>query len=111
LEYPIPVLEAEALMNLRVGTTIEKVRYEVRYKDLVWEIDVFDGENSGLIIAEVELKDEHQEFNRPDWIGEEITGQWQYYNGALVERPFRLWSTEKPAPRRRPLANAETLAR
>ncbi len=91
LEYPVPVLEAEALMQLRRGSTIEKVRHLVPWGDLVWEIDVFSGENAGLTIAEIELEREDQRFELPDWIGAEVTGQEQYYNSALVQRPFCAW--------------------
>jgi adenylate cyclase len=91
LEYPVPVLEAEALMQLRRGSTIEKVRHLVPWGDLVWEIDVFSGENAGLTIAEIELEREDQRIELPDWIGAEVTGQEQYYNSALVQRPFCAW--------------------
>jgi adenylate cyclase len=92
LEYPIPTLEAEALMQLRHGSVVEKMRHRLPYGDLAWEVDVFAGENSGLVIAEIELRSERQPIELPCWIGEEITGQAQYYNGSLAERPFRAWS-------------------
>ncbi len=91
LEYPIPVIEAEAMIGLRHGAVIEKVRHLVPHGDLTFEIDVFAGENDGLVIAEIELRDEQQAFALPDWIGAEITGQPEYYNGALVLRPYRSW--------------------
>jgi adenylate cyclase len=91
LEYPIPILEAEALLPLRQGSIIEKVRHVVPCGDLNWEIDVFTGDNAGLIIAEIELQHEHQHVDLPDWIGAEVTGQPQYYNSALVQHPFRAW--------------------
>lgn len=94
LEYPVPILEAEALLQLRQGAVIEKVRHVVPWHDLAWEIDVFSGDNSGLIIAEIELHHEHQRIEMPDWIGREVTGQSQYYNSFLVERPFCTWSRE-----------------
>jgi adenylate cyclase len=93
LEYPVPVLEAEALMALRRGSVVEKVRHMVPWHDLMWEIDAFVGDNMGLIIAEIELRHEHQDFEVPAWIGEEITGLPQYYNSALAQRPFRSWPT------------------
>jgi adenylate cyclase len=92
LEFPVQVLEAEAMIGLRNGAVIEKVRHLVPQDDLVWEIDVFAGENEGLIIAEIELHDENQDVALPDWIGTEITGQPQYYNSALVLRPYQSWS-------------------
>jgi adenylate cyclase len=94
LEYPIPVLQAEALMQLREGSVIEKVRHEVPRGALVWEIDVFSGENAGLIIAEVELDDVNQQIDLPAWIGREVTSLPQYYNSFLVSRPFRSWSPD-----------------
>jgi adenylate cyclase len=92
LEYPVPTLEAEALMQLRQGSVVEKVRYVIPHGDLAWEVDVFEGENLGLVIAEIELRHEHQHVELPPWIGPEVTGQQQYYNSSLVQRPFRSWS-------------------
>jgi adenylate cyclase len=92
LEYPIPVLQAEALMQLREGSIIEKTRHEIPYGDLKWEVDVFSGENLGLIIAEIELKDVDQQIELPSWIGREVTAQPQYYNSYLVQQPFSSWS-------------------
>jgi CYTH domain-containing protein len=99
LEYDIPVLEAEALLKLRQGSIIEKVRHVIPCGDLAWEVDVFSGDNFGLVIAEVELRHEHQHVELPTWIGAEITGQPQYYNSSLVQRPFCSWSRqEAPVP-------------
>jgi adenylate cyclase len=92
LEYPIPVLQAEALMQLREGSVIEKTRHVVPYGSLAWEIDVFAGDNLGLIIAEIELKDVDQPIDVPPWIGREVTAQPQYYNSYLVQQPFSTWS-------------------
>jgi adenylate cyclase len=94
LEYPIPVLEAEALMQLRQGSIIEKVRHEVPWGDLAWEVDVFSGENLGLVLAEIELREEQQHIELPPWIGPEVTGQKQYYNSSLVQHPFCSWSRQ-----------------
>ena len=91
LEYPVPVPEAEAMIQLRHGAVIEKVRHLVPHGDLTFEVDVFSGDNTGLIIAEIELRDEHEDIALPDWIGAEITGQQQYYNGTLVLQPYRSW--------------------
>lgn len=95
LEYSIPVLEAEALIQLRHGLVIEKVRHVVPWGGLAWEIDVFSGENARLVIAEIELRDEHQHIDLPDWIGTEVTGQRAYYNSALVQHPFAAWPTSR----------------
>lgn len=91
LEYPIPVLEAEALMQLRQGSVVEKLRHLVPWGSLAWEIDVFTGENAGLMIAEIELRNEHQHVELPDWIGTEVTGQRSYYNSYLVQHPYCTW--------------------
>ena len=92
LEYPIPVLQAEALMQLREGSIIEKTRHVVPHGSLAWEIDVFAGDNLGLIIAEIELTDVDQSIDVPSWIGREVTAQPQYYNSFLVQQPFNAWS-------------------
>ena len=92
LEYPIPVLQAEALMPLREGSVIEKIRHIIPWGSLAWEIDVFSGENEGLTIAEIELKDVNQTVDLPTWIGREVTALPQYYNSFLVKQPFRSWS-------------------
>lgn len=99
LEYDIPVLEAEALMQLRHGGVVEKMRYVIPCGELAWEVDVFAGDNQGLVIAEIELKHEHQHVDLPPWIGAEVTGQAQYYNSALVERPYRTWAQRDTAMR------------
>jgi adenylate cyclase len=98
LEYAVPTLEAEALIALRQGSVIEKRRYLVPCcGNLNWEVDVFSGENLGLVIAEIELRDEHQHIDLPPWIGFEVTGRPQYYNGFLAQRPFSSWPSEVPA--------------
>lgn len=99
LEYPVPMLDAEALMALRTGCVIRKVRHRVPCGALTWEVDVFEGDNAGLVIAEIELSHEGEAFDLPDWIGPEVTGQRQYYNSALVQRPFSTWSTGGDTPR------------
>jgi adenylate cyclase len=94
LEYPVPVLEAEALIALRQGSIVEKHRYLIPFAGDTWEIDVFDGENAGLVIAELELHDENQRINLPPWAGPEVTGQTTYYNSSLALHPFTSWSRE-----------------
>ena len=93
LEYKIPALEAEAMLALRAGAVVEKVRHFVPWNGLTWEIDVFEGDNDGLTIAELELLDEHQRVDLPDWIGAEVTGQPQYYNSYLTRRLFCSWTS------------------
>jgi len=97
LEYAIPVLEAEALIALRRGGIIEKDRYIVPHAGKTWEVDVFAGDNTGLVIAEVELRDEHEHIALPTWAGAEVTGQAPYYNSALAVHPCNGWPLEKKA--------------
>jgi adenylate cyclase len=100
LEYEIPVLEAEALIPLRQGLIVEKVRYRFPWGDLAWEVDLFSGENTGLVIAEIELRHEHQSIQLPSWIGEEVTGQPPYYNGSLAHHPFCSWARRETSTTR-----------
>jgi len=91
-EYEIPVADAnEMLDRLCERPLIEKTRYRVPHDGLVWEIDEFEGENSGLIVAEVELEDEHQSVTLPDWVGQEVTRDPRYFNANLVGKPFGKW--------------------
>lgn len=97
-EYPIPLHEAEALLALCVGGRIEKQRHYVTHVGHLWEIDEFDGDNAGLVVAEIELASEDEVFARPDWIGSEVTDQSRYYNLMLAERPFSHWTQEERHP-------------
>ncbi|MBD2439276.1 CYTH domain-containing protein [Nostoc sp. FACHB-110] len=91
-EYEIPVADAQEMLDtLCDRPLIEKLRYKVEFGSLVWEIDEFDGANKGLIIAEVELSDEHQQFELPDWIGEEVSDDPRYFNSNLAKFPFAEW--------------------
>ena len=90
-EKEIPVSEAEALLNICEDGIIEKMRYEVKSGDHVFEIDEFFGKNAGLIIAEVELSEENEAFLKPDWLGEEVTGDIKYYNSQLSLKPYLTW--------------------
>ncbi len=91
LEYPIPVADAEALMALRCGAIVEKMRHVVPCAGATFEVDVFAGENAGLIVAEVELPHEDSRLELPPWIGVEVTGRAEYYNSSLAARPFCQW--------------------
>jgi adenylate cyclase len=95
LEYPIPVIEAEAAITLRRGLIVEKDRHLVPHAGMTWEIDEFHRENEGLIIAEIELRDADQRFDLPPWAGPEVTSQPQFYNSALSVNPFVSWSCEQ----------------
>ncbi|MBW1998691.1 MAG: CYTH domain-containing protein [Deltaproteobacteria bacterium] len=91
-EYDIPAAEAESMLDeLCERPLIEKNRYKIEYKGLVWEVDEFFGENQGLIVAEVELESEDQIFEKPDWIGEEVTGDPKYFNSNLIQHPYTKW--------------------
>ena len=91
-EYEIPLVDAnEMLDRLCERPLIEKTRYRVSHEGLAWEIDEFEGDNRGLIIAEVELKDETQSVTLPGWIGQEVTGDPRYFNANLVANPFSQW--------------------
>ena len=91
-EYAIPVGDAaELLETLCMSPLIEKVRYRLPIGNLVWEIDEFTGENAGLIVAEVELASENQPFDKPDWLGREVSGESRYYNASLVKNPYSHW--------------------
>jgi adenylate cyclase len=91
-EYAIPFDEGKAMLDaLAEKPLIEKKRYKIPAGDLTWEIDEFLGDNAGLIVAEVELKSEDQAFDRPAWLGDEVTGDTRYYNANLIKKPFRRW--------------------
>lgn len=90
-EYEIPAEEAEELISKFANSIISKTRYNIEVSGKVWEVDVFEGDNEGLIVAEIELKYEDEAFVRPDWIGEEVTDQERYYNSRLAVEPFTQW--------------------
>jgi len=91
-EKEIPLVEAENLLTLCEPTSIQKIRYIIpTNNELYFEVDEFLGENSGLIIAEIELPDENTLFNKPNWLGKEVTGEVKYYNAMLSKNPFNNW--------------------
>lgn len=90
-EYNIPVEDAAELLSLCTGSVIDKTRYPIAYGGHVWEVDVFHGENAGLIVAEVELADESEIPEMPPWVGEEVSEDRRYANSMLAERPFSEW--------------------
>ena len=90
-EKEIPVIEAEALLKLCEKETIEKIRYEVKAGDHIFEVDEFFGNNNGLIIAEIELNSEMEQFTKPNWLGKEVTGDLKYYNSLLSKQPYKNW--------------------
>ncbi|OOZ37385.1 CYTH domain-containing protein [Solemya velesiana gill symbiont] len=91
-EYEIPVPDAEEMLKLNSDQPyIDKTRYKVKCGEHVWDLDVFEGDNSGLIMAEVELDSEDEGFEMPDWAGEEVSGDLRYYNANLINNPYRSW--------------------
>ena len=93
-EYPIPVEDAqEILETLCERPFIEKIRYKIESGGLVWEIDEFLGDNEGLITAEIELDNETDEFQKPDWLSDEVSDQNKYYNSSLSTHPFKSWNS------------------
>lgn len=91
-EYDIPADEALYIIeHLSLKPVIEKIRYKINYKDNVWEIDEFLGENTGLVLAEIELEFPDQHFEKPPWIGEDVTEDSKYKNANLVKNPFTNW--------------------
>jgi len=95
-EYDIPFEDANLMLDvLCKRPLIEKTRHKIYYKDFIWEVDEFMGENKGLIIAEVELKDVNQSLSIPEWIGREVTEDPAYYNANLVKHPYTQWKNKK----------------
>jgi CYTH domain-containing protein len=90
-EKEIPVIEAEALLKLCEEEVIDKIRYEVKLGDHIFEVDEFFGNNEGLIIAEIELNSETEKFTKPAWLGKEVTGNIKYYNSLLSKQPYKNW--------------------
>lgn len=90
-EYEIPKEEAVTLLKTFTEKTIEKNRYEISFEGNVWEVDVFEGANTGLIVAEIELASAEQTFVKPAWVREEVTSDFRYFNSALIEKPFVDW--------------------
>ncbi len=88
-EKEIDCSEAKELLKLGIGSTIEKIRYRISVGKHIFEVDVFSGENKGLILAEVELTNETEVFEKPEWLGKEVSGDPQYYNANLVLNPFK----------------------
>jgi adenylate cyclase len=90
-EYRIPVADAQAMRPLAQGAIVEKVRHIVPFAGHKWEVDVFAGDNEGLVVAEVELASADQAPALPEWLGAEVTADHRYYNASLAQRPFRSW--------------------
>jgi len=91
-EYEIPASDAEEIISeLCRGPIIDKTRYVIEYSGHTWEIDIFHGENDGLVVAEIELQSEEELFDRPNWVTLEVSDDSKYYNSSLLENPFSKW--------------------
>ena len=90
-EKEIKITEAEQLLLLCEDGVIDKVRYEIPSGKHLYEVDVFEGDNKGLIIAEIELENENESFEKPNWLGEEVTGDDRYYNASLSVSSYKNW--------------------
>lgn len=90
-EYAIPKSDAQELLNEFCDSVISKIRYRILYEGNIWEVDEFKGDNEGLIIAEIELESESQEFKIPDWVAREVTGEEKYYNSFLSLHAYKNW--------------------
>ncbi len=90
-EYEIPLEDGRAILDSFTTIGTEKTRYEIPHAGKTWEVDVFKGNNEGLIVAEIELESEDQEFEKPDWVTTEVTEDGRYTNAALAKHPFKNW--------------------
>lgn len=91
-EYEIPKEEASELLQHFTASSLEKIRYTLEYSGKIWEVDEFLGPNEGLIVAEIELKSENENFELPEWIYKEVSGDKKYYNSYLSQFPFKSWN-------------------
>lgn len=91
-EKEIPVEEARALLALSEKGAIDKTRFEVKVGQHIYEVDEFYGDNQGLVVAEIELSSETETFEKPEWLGEEVTNDERYYNAYLSKNPFKSWT-------------------
>lgn len=91
-EYEVPLEEGEAMLaSMATGYEIDKTRHRVVHEGMTWEVDEFHGENAGLVVAEIELDSADQAFARPDWLGEDVSGDGRYLNSALSRKPYGRW--------------------
>jgi adenylate cyclase len=91
-EYSIPFVDAEEMLTqLCLRPLVEKIRYRITQHQMLWEVDEFQGENTGLVVAEIELISEDQAFIKPDWVGDEVTDDARYFNSSLLRHPYSAW--------------------
>ena len=92
-EYEIPHEEAQELLDQFSVSELSKIRYRITYDKKLWEVDEFLGENAGLMIAEIELESEEEEFTVPEWVDHEVTAEEKYYNSNLTLQPYKSWNS------------------
>lgn len=93
-EYEIPVSDAKEILDRFCKNEISKNRYKPIIGGKRWDVDEFLGDNEGLMVAEIELEFESQEFEKPDWVGEEVSGDERYYNAFLIDHPYKTWKND-----------------
>jgi adenylate cyclase len=93
-EYCVPLADAEMLTALRQGSVVDKTRFRVPYGGRRWEVDVYHGENAGLVLAEIEIESETAAVELPPWLGREVTGEARYYAARLAQNPYRHWRND-----------------
>jgi CYTH domain-containing protein len=93
-EYEIPKGDAIELLKICELPLIEKTRYLIKQENFIWEVDRFEGENEGLIIAEIELENENQKINLPEWLGKEVSTESKYFNSTLISNPYKNWTVK-----------------
>jgi adenylate cyclase len=91
-EYKIPIVDGNQLLDGFALSEIEKIRYNIEFEGKLWEVDEFLGLNAGLLMAEIELKNEEEQFAKPNWVGQEVSDDERYYNSYLSVKPFKNWS-------------------
>ncbi len=91
LEYEIPVNEAQIMLSMCLDFPIQKIRYIEYFEGMLWEIDVFEGVNKGLVVAEVELEHENQQVVLPNWVEKEVSTDYRYFNAWLCQNPYSKW--------------------
>lgn len=90
-EYPVPLADAQTIMAAMCPMVVDKLRHRIEHGGFVWEVDEFFGDNAGLVLAEIELPDESTRFDKPAWIGEEVTEDGRYTNAYLSKNPYSRW--------------------
>ncbi|MTD33111.1 CYTH domain-containing protein [Paludibacterium denitrificans] len=90
-EYPIPLADAQTMMDSMCPMVVDKHRHKIEHGGFIWEVDEFFGDNAGLVLAEIELPSEDTPFDKPDWVGEEVTHDGRYTNAYLSQNPYTRW--------------------